>query len=300
MKKRKKSKKVYILPTGYGLMYGAGILASLIGGVVYSNNLAFMLCFFLMALFLIGMVQTHNNLKKIHIEKFAVFLSPSEGIGHGVIWLKNEGSEKCNQIRLQCKDNDDSFDVGIDTIFSKSLCPQYFDFKTGKWGKKKVRKIKLSTRYPFGFFYVWRNFRLPTEYFIYPKPGGSLGFPFDNQRGMDERSRGNKEGDDFSEHRRHETGESHKHIDWKAYARGRSLLTKKFNEGGRHTCVIDYDQTMGDEDQRMRQLSQWVHQCEDKRMVYSVKLKTKEMPPGYGDIHKSTCLKLLASCREVS
>ena len=294
----KKREKIYIIPTGYGLMYGCGVFVSLIGGSIYNNNLAFMLCFFLMALFLIGMVQTHNNIKRINIEKFVVFLSPGDSVGGGMIWIKSENPEKCNQIQVQCRDNDDQFNINIDSIFERSLHSQYFDFKTGSWGKKKIKKIKLSTCYPFGFFYAWRTFSCPGEYFVYPKPIGQLELLPVEKDEWDVRTNRQGRGEDFSEHRRYQVGESHKHIDWKVYARRSLLLTKKFNDGDNRVYLIDYDKTRGSEDKRMAQLSKWIHQCEEKALTYSLKLKTKKLSMSCGERHKSDCLKALAGSRE--
>ncbi len=281
-------------------MYAGGILVSLIGGAVYNNNLAFMLCFFLMALFLIGMVQTHNNIKNIHLEKLTVFLSPSDSLGNGMVLIKNRNSEKCNQIYLQCKDNDDLLEVKIDTVFERSLHSQYFDFKTGTWGKKKTGKIRLSTRYPFGFFYAWQTFLYPKEYFIYPKPMGQPELPPTDHDQWGRKSHRQTRGEDFSEHKKYQEGESHKHIDWKIYARHSLLLTKKFNEGDKDVYLIDYNNTRGNEDKRMAWLSGWIHQCEEKSMNYSLKLKTKVLPANHGERHKSECLKALANSREAT
>ncbi len=280
-------------------MYGAGIFVTLIAGAIYNNNLAFILCFFLVALFLIGMVQTHTNLRKINIEKVIIFLSPSESVGHGVIWIKSNNIEGHSQLRIQSKSQDDKIDIVVSEIYKKSLHPQYFEFETGNWGKKSLKRIKMSTRYPFGFFYVWRYFDIPTDYSIFPKPSGDRSLDHSTHEGINEGSHRQLNGDDFSEHKKYVDGDSQKHIDWKAYARGRPLLTKKFEEGHRHTYMIDYDQALGNEERRMRQLSKWIHECEDELSSYGVKVKNRSIPIGNGERHKIACLKLLANSRQV-
>jgi uncharacterized protein (DUF58 family) len=295
-----KREKIYIVPTEYGFMYGAGIFVTLIAGAIYNNNLAFILCFFLVALFLIGMVQTHYNLRQLQIEKLIVFLSPSESIGHGVVWIKSHNPEGHSQLRIQGKSADETIDIHVSEIYKKSLHPQYFDFKTGEWGKKKVEKIKVSTRYPFGFFYVWRYFSLPIEYLVFPKPSGDRPLQSSSHEGVNEGLHKQLKGDDFSEHKKYVLGDSQKHIDWKAYARGRPLLTKKFEEGQRHTFWLDYDQTVGNQERRMRQLSKWIHQCEEDFAVYGLQVKNRKISMGSGERHKVACLKLLANSREVA
>lgn len=294
----RKKEKIYIIPTEYGLMYGAGILVSLIGGAIYNNNLAFLLCFFLVALFLIGMVHTHSNLRHLQVAKLQIFLSPSDSIGHGVIWLKSNNAEGHSQLRIQCKDNDDSIDITIDSIYKKSLHPHFFDFTTGQWGKKKLAKLRISTRYPFGFFYVWRIYPFPVEYSIYPKPSGANELAASEPDTVNIGLNNQRNGDDFSEHKIYSYGDSHKHIDWKAYARGRPLLTKKFDEGQRQTIVIDYNQTKGSTEVRFRQLSQWIHDCAADNVSYSLKIQEHRVPTNFGEHHKMACLKLIANQRE--
>ena len=244
------------------------------------------------------MVQTHNNLKNLNIEKMTLFLSPSEGIGHGVVWIKSQNSEGHSQIRLQCKDSDDVIDFPVETIYKKSLHPQYFDFKTNSWGRKKIEKIRMSTRYPFGFFYVWRYFNISVEYFVFPNPSGEAPLVNSMPEGEEQGLNRQLNGDDFSEHKNYVYGDSHKHIDWKAYARGRPLLTKKFEEGQRETVLIDMDDAKGNQERKARQVSKWIHDCDQEDFSYAVKIKNRMIPLGHGEKHKSSCLKFLASQRD--
>ncbi|MES2965054.1 MAG: hypothetical protein V4760_14305, partial [Bdellovibrionota bacterium] len=57
--------RVYILPTGFGLVFIAGALVMILVGATYQNNLVNLLAFFMLSLVFIGMIQTHNNLKDV-------------------------------------------------------------------------------------------------------------------------------------------------------------------------------------------------------------------------------------------
>lgn len=295
----KKREKIYIVPTEYGFMYGAGIFVSLVGGAIYNNNLAFILCFFLVALFLIGMVQTHANIKNLKVEKIKIFLSASEANGHGVLWLKSENNEGHSQLRVQSEMNGDKFDFSIPLIYKNSLHPQYFDFSSGPWGKKHLNKVTLSTRYPFGFFYAWRHYKVDEIYYIYPSPSGNHSIDKFQPDEMEEGINQNNNGDDFSEHRIYKYGDSHRHIDWKAYARGRPLLTKKFEDGERQTFLIDYSKAKGNEERKLRQMSKWIHECHENNISYGLLIKGKSVAAAHGKQHKVECLKILARQREV-
>ena len=54
--------RVYILPTGVGLVYGLMTFAMLMGSMNYNNNLSFVLSFILASLGLVSMHQCQRNL----------------------------------------------------------------------------------------------------------------------------------------------------------------------------------------------------------------------------------------------
>ncbi|MCB0379425.1 MAG: DUF58 domain-containing protein [Bdellovibrionales bacterium] len=293
----KKRERIFIIPNGFGLMYGAGIIASLIGGGVYNNNLSFALCFFLVALFLIAMVQTHSNLKKIDIEKLQIFPSPDHDEGKGVLWIKSQNSEGHGRLRIQFSSQDEKFDFLILKIPPRSLHSHYFGFVSGDWGVKKISKLRVSTTFPFGLFYVWRIYQLDQSYFIYPSPHGNQSLESFFDGGEVQNQSHVSQGEDFSHHRDYQQGDSLKHIDWKAYARERPLMTKIFSEGNQNHYVLDVDLARGSFDEKLRQLSQWIHDCETQRQPYALRIGNQKIDFGQGQEHKIQCLVQLAHCR---
>lgn len=295
-----KKQKIYIIPTEYGFMYGMGIFICLIAGAVYNNNLAFLLCFFLVALFLIGMVQTHNNLKNIFIERIEFYLSPSHSAGRGVIWLKSQSLEGHSQIKIKAEGSDDNIQIDIPYVYKNSLTPFYFSFETSDWGIKEITKLTVSTRFPFGFFYVWQVVKQPIAYKIFPYPKGDLSLPYWGDSQDQEAALVHQKGNDFSEHRNYQFGESHRHIDWKVYARSDQLLVKKFEDGLSRSCFLDIDQVPLDGDEKYHQVCKWIEVCEQEQIPYALKLKRKQVAVGLGYKHRSQCLKAIASERSVS
>jgi hypothetical protein len=53
-------RRVYVLPTGFGLFLGVMLLAMLVGGLNYNNNPALLLAFLLVAV-------AHNSLVRSHL-----------------------------------------------------------------------------------------------------------------------------------------------------------------------------------------------------------------------------------------
>ena len=85
-----KKEKTYIIPNWYGVIFGFSILAAILLAATYSNNLVYVVAFFMLGLFLLGMVQANSNLKSLYLEKIEFALAQEENMGLGKIWLKNE------------------------------------------------------------------------------------------------------------------------------------------------------------------------------------------------------------------
>ena len=58
-------RRVYILPTKPGLLFGAAMLVLLIGSINYSLQLGYMLTFLVTSMAIVGMHTTHSNLAQI-------------------------------------------------------------------------------------------------------------------------------------------------------------------------------------------------------------------------------------------
>ncbi len=58
-------RRVYILPTKPGVLFGAAMLVLLIGSINYSLQLGYMLTFLVTSMAVVGMHTTHSNLAQI-------------------------------------------------------------------------------------------------------------------------------------------------------------------------------------------------------------------------------------------
>jgi len=102
-------------------------------------------------------------------------------------------------------------------------------------------------------------------------------------------------GDDFSGYRNYRPGESLHHLDWKAYARGRSLLVKEFNGGGCGAVWLDWQELAGfDDEHRLSQLARWVLGADRLGCDFGLKLPHYTIAPDSGSLHTQQCLQALA------
>ena len=92
-----------------------------------------------------------------------------------------------------------------------------------------------------------------------------------------------KPGDDFAGVRAYVPGESLRHVDWKAFARGRPLSVKQFTGGGGYELWLDAAE-MGrlPLEARLSQLALWVVNAEKEEIPYALKLGRTTLPLGLG------------------
>ena len=116
------------------------------------------------------------------------------------------------------------------------------------------------------------------------RSGGEAGFQTSTQPG-----------DDFSGVRPHVPGESLRHVDWKAYARGRPLSVKQFTGGEGSELWLDAalvaDLPL---EEALSQLALWVMTAEKEEIPYGLRLGRITLPPGTGSEQLRRALEALA------
>jgi len=91
------------------------------------------------------------------------------------------------------------------------------------------------------------------------------------------------------------SGESQRHIDWKAVARGQPLMTKQFTAEADGLLYLDFAAVpFSDLEERLSQLVLWVIEAERTRLPYGLRLPAVEIAPSLGHSHFHHCLRALA------
>ena len=289
-----KKSRVFIFPTLYGFIYGLGALLCLLVAAIYSNNLAYLLGFFLIALFIVGMHQSNNNLRKLSLEKVDLDLVPENKTSSAMIWIKSQNSQGNISVACKASADEDSIDSDLVEIPPHSQVPFPIRLKSKKMGPKKLKRITLFSRYPFGLFYVWRNFHLDHTYYSYPRPEGTLPLP-SNDKEQGSLHKGLKgKGEDFRGHKAYRLGESQKKVDWKAYARTGDLFIKEFEDGNTRHILLSEKIIPEEKARRLRQISRWIFDCEEKRFSYDIELEGQTLSCGLGPTSRKKALRVLS------
>jgi len=162
-------------------------------------------------------------------------------------------------------------------------------------GEHTLSRLVLSSDYPIGFIKARRNVAISRRYLVYPKPEGTPHLPGAASRPEGDIARAPSGGDDFTGVRPYVPGESQRHIDWKAVARGQPMMTKQFTVENEGELCFDFSAIpQKNTEARLSQLALWVIEAERLRRRYSLRLPSQEIPVALGESHYHRCLRALA------
>ncbi|HEY4271593.1 MAG TPA: DUF58 domain-containing protein [Candidatus Udaeobacter sp.] len=163
-------------------------------------------------------------------------------------------------------------------------------------GEHKTGVLRLTSAYPLGFIRASKKFVSSQTYLVYPRPAGHPQLPASRTHSPESWTRADfGEGDDFSGVRAYIPGESQRHIDWKAVARGQPFMTKQFVAEAEAAVHLDFATLrLADVEERLSQLALWVIEAERARRPYSLRLPATYIQPSFGQSHFHQCLRALS------
>ena len=296
-------RRIFILPTQRGLGFVLLITLLLLIAFVYNNNLTYMLAFLLASVFFVTILHSYQALAGLVVQKGrskAAFAGEAAGFD---IHISNPTDRERHQLQLKLQDAQ-SLTIQAQSFRSRSLptsCRQSTAHVTlysitRKRGWHQAGTVTLSSTYPLGLFRAWSPIRFDLKALVYPKPAHhEIPFPqtpsAEAQQGFNR-----KGGDDFYGLQEYQSGDSIKHIHWKAFAKGLGVFSKQY--GGEHSSEqirLDYDLTPGhNTEERLSQLCRWVIDAEQAGISYGFALPGLKLPPDNGSAHYRKCLEALA------
>ncbi|HEX7028454.1 MAG TPA: DUF58 domain-containing protein [Gammaproteobacteria bacterium] len=284
-------RSTYILPTRYGVFFAFVIYSMLMGSINYSNNMGFLLTFLLAGLSLVGLLYTYRNLIRLKLT-----VGPTKPVFAGEtavfpLYLETVGGRPAFRIGI-----DDEYHNPLLADVPASGTQTVLVQRTSRHrGYLPLDKIKIWSEFPLGLFRTWSWLAMKSRVLVYPRPAGTRQFPPYSTLSSGHRHTQTSGNDDFAGIRRYQTGDSPRHMAWKAAARGHELLTKQFSGLAGNEVWLDWETLTGMEtEQRLSQLCQWVLDLEHQGRSYGLRLPGIMIPPSHGDAHKAACLERLA------
>jgi uncharacterized protein (DUF58 family) len=285
--------RLYPTSSLFGLLFV--LIAIWYGAASEGNAAAYLLLFALTAVFLVSIPHTLLNL--VGLKATAESIKPAFA-GDEVslpVEIVNESGAARHGVVLSLPDSDGEPER-VDNIPPGKAARLTLRFTAQRRGEQQIGDLRLGSVYPLGFFRVLRSMTAPQRYIVYPRPVGDLTLPSHRGRLTEKRPQAEVgEGDDFAGVRAYLLGESQRHIDWKAVARGQPLMTKQFSAEGSGCLYFDFGTLrFPDIEERLSQLALWIVEAERARRPYGLRLPNGEIAPSLGQAHFHRCLRALA------
>lgn len=286
-------RRVYILPTGLGVTYGAMLFAMLLGGLNYGNNLALALTFLLAAGVWVAMHECHRNLVGLEVAP-AGTRAPFAGDPAEFAFALTT-----TRVRHDLLFRIPDYASPATSLVANSTAVASVQLATERRGRVRLERVRVESTFPLGLFTAWTWLHPGLECVVYPRPAprGRDAPPSDAESGSAQDGRATGE-EDFAGLRDFRPGDPPRRIAWKAYARGAGLVVKQYVGSARAPVVFDWESVPGrDVESRLARLARWVVDAEERGDRYGVRLPGAggPVPPGAGLPHRNQCLARLAT-----
>lgn len=300
--------QIYIIPNGNGVVYIGINIVVLIAAATFANNLVYMLAFLMLAIFLMGMVQSHLNLKGVSILKVEASDSYAKSPVNVSVQVENSSQQLKQNIWIDPAANH-SCGKGQGGSQITEIEPgrrRVLSVKTCHWarGVHKLPDFYIKTRYPLGLFTAWKVERPKGQIYVYPAAEGDMSLDKAPVQGLDTGSNDigrSQRGVEFNEHQRFYHGDSYRHVDWKVYARKRVWLKKQFDGEGERVLRFDFARLPYSEtEKKLAQLSKWIKEAFERDIPYELNLPSTKLEAGIGGQHFVKSQRLLASFEGVA
>ena len=257
----------------------------------YNNNVVFLLACLLLGVWLLSAWLTLKNMVGLNCLHWSV--DPCF-----------EGSDAVYRLLVEAHDGQSHFEIGCDEANETHRVTELnkgkrhwllFNTKMDVRGNHKPSDTSVFSTWPFG---LWQASCTTPDIplcLVYPKPMGNQPLPSLDQRCLDIHST-----DELSGLRSYQEGDNLRYIDWKAMARSEQTLVKIFDgDHQQQTLWLDAKNVqVVDFEDKCRQLSRWVVECERQGIQYGLRVGAAMLSPGSTRIHQHLSLRLLALARE--
>lgn len=284
-------RRIYILPTRFGVAFGVLLGAMLLGSMNYATSLGFALTFLLAGLAVVTLHECHNNLLGIEVRIGGVRPVYAGGEARFPITLTNTSAVT----RFELEIDADGKEVGPVDIAPGATAVLVLPLPAERRGRLPLPRLSVATRHPASLCRAWSYLHMQAECIVYPAPappGTPAPLGIDDREGP---SAVDHSDADFAGLRFAVPGDPPRRIAWKAYARSDQLLLKQFAGGDRRTELFDFDALPGIEtEQRLSILARWCLDAANGGASFGLKLPATSVPLGSGEPHLHRCLTALA------
>lgn len=280
-------RRIYVLPSTFGLAFAALLAIMLIGALNYANNPALLLTCILAAAAWMSLFAGFRAMAGLELVAVgADECHAGEPLDLHFAFAPGARARAHLQARLGSAEVAFAAHAGepIDVVIR---------VPTSRRGWLSPGRIKLWTTQPLGLFTIWSWLNPETAVLVFPAIERPTA-PFPEANG----GRGQRMtsgGDEYAGLRDFRRGDPPRRIAWKASARLDALRVRENEITLGQLLAFDYDAIDGlDHEARIRRLAAWILAAEAASQAYLLVTPHESIGPGLGAQHRHACLRALA------
>ncbi len=282
-------RRIYVLPTAYGLFFALLLATMTLGGLNYNNNPALILCFLMFSLVLSSLLRGYLNLSGVRVESIDAVPVHAGERQRLQLRFSAEGRRLRDGLVLQRGRQRVGFSLHDGAVLDVEV-----QLATQRRGWLPSGRFKLFSRQPLGLFEVWSWLHPDSRTLVWPElekdppppPGAASHEQPRPQRGDSDSPVGLRD---------YRSGDPLRQVAWKHSARMDRLLVREYEQpagGQRLFSWAALAPLPGDA--RARRLASWLVQAEREGHASSLDMPNARFGPSQGQAHLHACFRALA------
>ena len=283
-------RRIYVLPTRFGLFFATLVFAMALGALNYNNNPALLLALLLGATALASLIFAHLQLDGLRIEALSADPVPVGTPLRLHVALASRDARVRHGLRLDAGDEHTFASLPASEAIVVEL-----SLPTTQRGWYDLDRIRLSTTQPLGLARAWGWVWPDTPLLVYPATEVQ-GPPLPHADNGGTKARLDPAGEDVHQLRNYRAGDARRAIAWKPSARRSQLLVRDYEQPIGRDVELDWgDLATLAHERRIQRLAHWVECAEREGLRYRLWLPGQPaLGPANGPAHRHLCLRALA------
>lgn len=281
-------RRIYVLPTRFGIAFAMLLFVMLLGALNYSNNPALLLTCLLGAAAGASLFFGFRGMSGLTLVRLRSASAHAEEAFDLHLHF-DPGTRARAGLRVRRGEAEASFALPATGEGDVAL-----RVEGAARGWFHPGRLRVSTDWPLGFFQMWSWLNPRSEFLIYP----ALEFPAPPLPGGDGHEGEQAQAGSSEEHsglRDYQTGDPSRRIAWKPSIRHDTLLVRDLERRSGEALTLDWNALRGlDGEARIRRLAAWVCSAESSQRRYTLRLPGETIGPGLGANQRHACLRALA------